>query len=48
MGEKNDHTVETIIKILEIGKIDTPNTHMHDSSLSWFGTGTTIKGCRVK
>ena len=48
MKKKNDHTVGTIIKILEIGKIDTPNTDMHDSWLSCFGTGTTIKGFGVK
>jgi len=31
------------IKIVEIGKIDTPNTQIHDRSLSWLGTGTLIK-----
>ena len=31
------------IKIVEKGKIDTPNTHIHDRSLPWLGTGTSIK-----
>jgi hypothetical protein len=31
-------------QILEIGKIDTPNTHIHDCSLSWLGTCTSVKG----
>ena len=30
------------------GKIDTPNTQIHDHSLSLFGTGTSIKNDRVK
>jgi len=25
------------------GKIDTSNTYIHDRSLSWLGTGTSIK-----
>ena len=28
--------------------IDTPNTQTHDRSLSWVGTGTSIKSGRVK
>ena len=36
------------IKIVERGKIDTPNTHIHDRSLSWFGTGTSIESGRAK
>ena len=28
------------IKMVGRGKIDTPNTHMHDRLLFWFGTGT--------
>jgi hypothetical protein len=46
------HTFGTIpksnIKIVERGKIDTPNTQIHDCSLSWLGTGTSIKCGRVK
>jgi hypothetical protein len=30
-------------KISKSFKIDTPNTHIHDRSLSWVGTGTSIK-----
>ena len=30
-------------KIRNRCKIDTPNTHIHDCSLSWLGTGTSIK-----
>jgi hypothetical protein len=30
------------IKIAERGKIDTPNTQIHDSSRSGLGTGTSI------
>jgi hypothetical protein len=44
MKNEKYYTVGTIpksnIKIVEKGKIDTPNTHMHDRPLSWFGTGT--------
>jgi hypothetical protein len=37
------------IKITERGKIDTSNTQIHDHSLSWLGTDTSIKGggCRL-
>ena len=46
------HTAATIpnlnIKIAERGNIDTPNTQIHDLSLSWFGTGTSIKCDRVQ
>jgi hypothetical protein len=28
-------------KMLERVKLDTPNTHVHDRSLSWFGTPNT-------
>jgi hypothetical protein len=31
------------IKIVEIGKIDTPNTQIYGRSLSLLGTGTSIK-----
>jgi len=27
--------------------IDIPNTHLHDCSLSWLGTRTSIKDCGV-
>ena len=30
-------------KIIERGKNDTPNTQIHDHSLSWLGTGTPKK-----
>jgi hypothetical protein len=30
-------------KIIEKGKNDTPNTQIHDRSLSWLGTGTSKK-----
>jgi len=36
------------IKVVESGKLDTPNTKMHDRSLSWLGTGTSIKTSGVK
>jgi len=29
-------------KIVNTGKIDTPNTNIYDHSLSWLGTGTSI------
>jgi len=42
MKQKKYHTVGTIlkskIKIAERGKIDTPNTKIHEYSLSWPGT----------
>jgi len=45
---KKYHTVGTItisyIKIIERGKIDIPNTQIHDRSLSLLGTGTPIRG----
>ena len=37
-----------IAKIIERDKIDTPNTQIHDRSLSCLGTGTSIKSGRVK
>jgi hypothetical protein len=30
-------------KILEISKFDTPNTQIHNRSLSWLGTDTSVK-----
>lgn len=45
---KEYQTVRTIlksnIKTVERGKFDTPYTHIHDNWLSWWGTGTLIKG----
>ena len=47
MKNKNYQTVGTVLKsnrkILERGKIDTHNIHVHDWSLSWFGTDTSNK-----
>jgi hypothetical protein len=52
MKNKKYHTVTTVLKfnrkIAERGKIDSPYTQIHDRSLSWLGTGTTIKSGRVK
>ena len=46
------HTVRTFpksnIRIVERGKIDTSNTQFHDHSISWLGTGTSMKSGRVK
>ena len=33
---------------MEIDKIDSPNTHLHDDSLSWLCTGTSIKSGGIK
>jgi hypothetical protein len=35
-------------KIVERGKIDTTKTHVHDRSLSWLDTGTSITSGGVK
>ena len=53
MKIKKYHAVGTFPKsnwiIVETeAKIDTPNTHIHDLSLSCLGTGTSIKSGRVK
>ena len=52
MKNKKYHSVGTIptsnIKIVDIGKVDTPNTQIHDFSLSWLDTGTSITSGRVK
>ena len=49
---KQYRTVGTIPKskrkFVERGKIDTPNTQIHDHSHSWLGTGTSIKGGGIK
>ena len=36
------------MKKVEICKIDTPNAHIHDRSLPWLVTGTSIKCGGVK
>jgi hypothetical protein len=36
------------MKIIERSKIDTPSTQIHDLSLSWLGTDTSIKSGGVK
>jgi hypothetical protein len=36
------------IKISEREKIVSPNIQIHDSSLFWFGTGTSIKYVTIK
>jgi hypothetical protein len=47
---KKYHTVGTVPKpnrkIVERGKINTPNTLIHDHSLPWLGTGTLLKKWR--
>jgi hypothetical protein len=52
MNNKKYHTVGIIpksnIKILERGKIYTSNTQIHDRSLSFLGTDTSIKSGGVK
>ena len=35
-------------KIVERGKIDILSTQIHEQSLSWLGTGTSMKSGRVK
>ena len=37
-----------ILKYIERGNIDIPNTQIHDQSPSWLGTGTSIKRGGVK
>ena len=45
------HTVRTVlnsnIKVIKRGKMDTPNTP-RDRSLSWLGTGTSVKSDGVR
>jgi hypothetical protein len=52
MKNKIYHTVKTIQTsntiIVERDKIKTSNTQIHDHSLSWLGTGTSIKSGGVK
>ena len=52
MKNEKYHTVRTFSKsnrkIVERGKIDTPNTQILDLSLFWLDTGTSIKSGGVK
>ena len=34
-------------KIVERGKVDTPNTQIHDRSLSWLVIGSSIKSGKI-
>ena len=48
--KKKYHIVGTVLKsnrkMVERGKIDTPNTQIYDRSISWHGTCTLIKKWR--
>ena len=52
MKMKKYPTVEAVPncnrRIVEKGKIDTPNIQLHDWSLFWLSTGTSIRSGRVK
>jgi len=52
MKSRKYHTVGTVPtsnrKTSEKGKLDTPNTHIHDSSFSWLDTCTSIQHGGVK
>ena len=49
MKNKNTGTIpKSNIKIVERGKINTPNGYIHDRSLSWLGTVTSIRSGGVK
>jgi hypothetical protein len=52
MVSKWYHSVLTVHKsnrkIVELAKIDTSNTHIHDHSLSLLGTGTSVESDSVK
>ncbi len=51
MKNKKYYTVETVPKPnlkIDRGKMFTPNTRIQDNSLSWLGTGTSIKSGGVK
>ena len=43
-----NHKPTTKNKFVERGNIDTPNTQIHDRSLSWLDSGTSIKSGGVK
>jgi hypothetical protein len=51
-NKQKTHTVGTVPKsnrkIVERDEIDTINTHIHDCSFSWFGTGTSVESGWVK
>lgn len=42
MPSENSSNIMSENRINKV-KINTPNTHIHDHSLSWIGTGTTVK-----
>jgi hypothetical protein len=44
----SEQTQDQISKFVEWGKIDTPNTQIYGRSLSWLGTGTSVKSGGVK
>jgi len=52
MENKKYHTVGTVPqsnrKIIERRKIDSPNTHISDCSLSWLGPNTSINSGGVR
>jgi hypothetical protein len=52
MNNQKYHTVGTVLKsnlkIVERGKMDNPNTYIHDKAFPWLGTGTLIKSGGVK
>jgi len=51
MKKKNITDPNSNRQIVENGKIETPNKHIHDHPLSWLSTGTSISsvcgGCGV-
>ena len=47
MKYKNNNPTSNI-KIVKRGKVGTPNTQIHDRSLSWLGICTSIKRAGVK
>ena len=52
MKNQKYHTVGTVLnsnrKIVDRDKIETTNTQIHDGTLFWLGTGTSIKSGGVK
>ena len=52
MKSQKQHIIRTAPKsntnIVERGRIDTPDTQIHDRSLSWLCTGTSIKSGGAK
>ena len=52
MKKKTNITAATVPKsnrkFIERGNIDITNTQLHDRSLSWLGTGTSMKSVGVK